>query len=247
MQDLSPITKKSFKDYLREGLMIFVAVTLGFFAESLRESLNNKDQERDYIKSFINNLAQDTTRLTISIKENQRKISVLDSLLFLSHNSVSDARTKRLLYKYSPMIAFYSLFVSNDATMLQLKNGGLQYIKRSHIADSIALYDQIVRGIYIAEIPYLSATTEITNAMAEILIFKIRSDTAYFKNGDHTGKDLPLLSADPAKIEIFFNKISLARGWTQNYINHLQGKLPYTHRLIELLKKEYDFSKEDIK
>src|SRR5919205_297932 len=31
------VEKKNFKEYLLEGLMIFLAVTMGFFAENLRE------------------------------------------------------------------------------------------------------------------------------------------------------------------------------------------------------------------
>jgi hypothetical protein len=31
------LEKKNFKEYLLEGLMIFVAVTMGFFAEGIRE------------------------------------------------------------------------------------------------------------------------------------------------------------------------------------------------------------------
>jgi hypothetical protein len=31
------VEKKSFKEYLLEGLMIFIAVSLGFFAEQIRE------------------------------------------------------------------------------------------------------------------------------------------------------------------------------------------------------------------
>src|SRR5690349_21206354 len=41
--------KKNFKDYFLEFLMIFLAVTLGFFAESYREHLVNKDHEKEYI------------------------------------------------------------------------------------------------------------------------------------------------------------------------------------------------------
>src|SRR5882762_10395927 len=39
------IEKKNFKEYLLEGLMIFLAVTLGFFAESLRENIANHERE----------------------------------------------------------------------------------------------------------------------------------------------------------------------------------------------------------
>src|SRR5689334_23460696 len=34
------VEKKNLKEYLLEGLMIFVAVTLGFFAETIREHIS---------------------------------------------------------------------------------------------------------------------------------------------------------------------------------------------------------------
>ena len=35
---------KPWKEYLLEGLMIFIAVTLGFFAENLREHISDSQQ-----------------------------------------------------------------------------------------------------------------------------------------------------------------------------------------------------------
>lgn len=242
MEDHPPITeKKRFKTYLLEGLMIFIAVMLGFFAESLRENINDREKEKEYINSLINNLRQDTTDLTHTTRYNQIKIAGLDSILSLSSKNIPDPRIKALLYRYYGYISMSSRFSSNDATMLQLQHsGGLQYIKRGHVADSIAFYDQMVRDIYAAEIPYLKAISDATDAMSELLILRLVTDTVYFRKGSPTDKELPLLTADAQNIEIFFNKISIERGWTQNYLDNIKQRIPYTIRLIELLKKEYD-------
>ena len=50
------VEKKRFREYILEFLMIFLAVTMGFFAESLRENISNKDKEKEYINSFVQNL-----------------------------------------------------------------------------------------------------------------------------------------------------------------------------------------------
>lgn len=39
--------------------MIFLAVTLGFFAESYRENLNDNAKEREYIRSLVADLKSD--------------------------------------------------------------------------------------------------------------------------------------------------------------------------------------------
>jgi hypothetical protein len=237
------VEKKGFKEYLLEGMMIFVAVTLGFFAESLHEHINSNVRENEYIIGLINNLEQDKEDLNNTILENQRKLKGLDSLLSLASKDVSKPVNKQLLYKYAGMVSFYSSFSSNDATMTQLKNaGGLQYIRRDHIADSIARYDEVIRSINAAETPYAKAIDNAMDAMSQIILFKVWHDTMYLGNHNSTYKAPPLLTNDRQKIDLFFNKIFIERGWTQNYLYNLQDKLPYTIRLIALLKKEYAVS-----
>src|SRR5450432_4322231 len=51
--------KKHWKEYFLEFLMIFLAVTMSFFAESLRERISDTTKEYDYIKSLISDLGDD--------------------------------------------------------------------------------------------------------------------------------------------------------------------------------------------
>ncbi|HSN09540.1 MAG TPA: hypothetical protein VLS85_10895, partial [Hanamia sp.] len=55
------IEKKGFKEYFLEFLMIFLAVTMGFFAENIRESIKDKKQLNEYIESMVNDLQSDTS------------------------------------------------------------------------------------------------------------------------------------------------------------------------------------------
>src|SRR5277367_3916887 len=54
---------KKWKEYFLEFLMIFLAVTLGFIAENLREHLTERAKEKQYVEGFIRNLKDDTARL----------------------------------------------------------------------------------------------------------------------------------------------------------------------------------------
>ena len=235
------VGKKSFKEYLLEGLMIFLAVTMGFFAESYREHINNKEKERGYIISLVNNLKDDTASMNDAIIANQKKMKGLDTVLALSSGKMTQPSDRRLLYASMGKISQYANYGSNDATMLQLKNaGGLQYIRHDHIADSIAAYDQVTRTIYTTEIPYTKSVGDAVDATAELLVFNIKIDSTIYNSKDQADKQYPLLTNDPKKIAIFFNKVYLEQGWTENYLKGLKSSLPATIRLIELLKKEYD-------
>jgi hypothetical protein len=237
------VERKRLKDYLLEGLMIFVAVTMGFFAESFREHINDKEKEQHYIVSFVNNLKEDTTGLNETIEANQVKLIGLDSLLSLAYADFNDTISRKLLYKYaSSSVSSVNVFFSSDATMLQLKNsGGLQYIKHDHIADSIAEYDQQVRGIYAAEGAYTKSIYNALDALSELIYFnKNNTDNRRAISPAININEHLFLSKDPEKIVLFFNKIALERGWVNNYIKNLQERVPIANGLLLLLKKEYD-------
>ncbi len=48
--------KKSWKDYGTEFIMIFLAVTAGFFAETLREHIGDSKKEKEYMVSMLADL-----------------------------------------------------------------------------------------------------------------------------------------------------------------------------------------------
>src|SRR6516162_8204142 len=105
--------KKKFKEFFLEFVMIFLAVTLGFIAENVRESISNHEQEKHYVESLINNLKDDTSTMNIVLKENNRKIDSLLKLAQLANANFSDDKNIIKLYKKSRMIGDYSLFKSN--------------------------------------------------------------------------------------------------------------------------------------
>lgn len=243
MEEKITANRKRFKDYLLEGFMIFAAVTLGFFAESIRESMNDRRREREYVASLISNLEQDTAQFKRVIRDNRRKMAGLDRLLLLSPE-MKDANARKLLYQSAgPFVSEISIFLSNDATMLQLKNsGGLQFIKRAHIADSIVSYDLFVRSIYAAEVPYQTSVKDVMDEMSNVLVFRLAKDTSFYKDGRYTSKELPLLARDARELEILFNKISVSHGWTYNYLDKLERFYPYSVRLLKLLREEYGYT-----
>jgi hypothetical protein len=48
--------RKKFKEYLLEFFMIFLAVSMGFIAENVREGIGDREKERHYVESLVNNL-----------------------------------------------------------------------------------------------------------------------------------------------------------------------------------------------
>jgi len=237
------VEKKNLKEYLLEGLMIFIAVSLGFFAEGLRESISDNAKEKEYMESFVQNLADDTTSMKLVIIENKSKVENMTRLMSLSQKDMSKPQNTSLLYKYCAgrSIGYYSIFKSNDATMLQLKNsGGLRLIRKDHVADSIAKYDNAVKVISAAEDLYTTETNATIIAARSVMDFTVYYDSSYFKNNSFTNKQIALLSNKPLDLKLFLNKVDLEIGATENYIDNMESRLPFIINLIAFLKKEYD-------
>src|SRR4029077_8325137 len=62
------LKKKNFKEYLLEGLMIFVAVTMGFFAETIRENISEHERAETFATSMVKELKEDTAQLKSYVK-----------------------------------------------------------------------------------------------------------------------------------------------------------------------------------
>src|SRR5258705_6485410 len=75
------VEKKNFKEYFLEFLMIFLAVTMGFFAESLREHIEDKAKEKEYINSLVSDLDNDIKVIDDQMPIFERSLAQLDSLV----------------------------------------------------------------------------------------------------------------------------------------------------------------------
>jgi hypothetical protein len=65
--------KKKFKEYFLEFLMIFLAVTLGFFADNVRDHFAEKKNEKEYIYSLLQDLRSDSSSFNRVIAYNERE------------------------------------------------------------------------------------------------------------------------------------------------------------------------------
>src|SRR5580765_4979836 len=54
---------KPWKEYLLEGLMIFVAVMMGFIAENIREGITNREHVKELVSQLVQDLKDDSSKL----------------------------------------------------------------------------------------------------------------------------------------------------------------------------------------
>ena len=140
---------KPWKEYFLEYLMIVLAVTTGFFAESYREHLTEVKKENEYVQTFIEDLKTDTATVKHLIAfEQSVKLKFIDSLLFLMNTHQIKGHENDLYY-YGRGATRYPIFQSNDRTVTQLRNSGsLRLIRNEAASDSITNYVKEVEFIY---------------------------------------------------------------------------------------------------
>ncbi len=234
---------KTWKEYILEFLMIFLAVTLGFVAENFREYLGERAKEKDYIEGLVQNLKDDTTLLSHVIQSDRNQVKGLDSMLMLAHANMAIDSNRRSFYHYV-RIHCYSLasFKSNDATLQQLKStGDYRLIKKDHVADSLAKYDADIHSLYKQGDLYEVYFREIVSRLDELADVTILGDTSFIMNDKMIERPFPQLRTEDGKLTTFFNKIMIFRIITDTYVeDHLVPQLENSTRLIAFLKNKYE-------
>jgi hypothetical protein len=137
------VEKKNFKEYFLEFIMIFLAVTMGFFAENIREHFVNKVKEKEYIKSFYEDLSNDERNLPELIAFIRfGQLIPADSLPALLSNASTTTRANDI-YRFLRMITRQqgiNVFITRR-TIEQLKNAGeMRLITNKQIVDSLVDY-----------------------------------------------------------------------------------------------------------
>lgn len=121
--------KKNWKSYFWEFLMLFLAVTLGFLVENQREHYVEGVRAKEFSKTLVKDLQNDTTAVHVQKKSAETYIAMADSLLALSQARLEGFNASRFSF-YTRFMYWTSPITWNRATFEQIKNSGsLRYFK----------------------------------------------------------------------------------------------------------------------
>ncbi|HWC54147.1 MAG TPA: hypothetical protein VG676_11230 [Chitinophagaceae bacterium] len=232
---------KKFKHYLWEFLMLFFAVTLGFFVENLREKTIEHHRGRQYILSITEDIKFDIHNLdSITLKRQQRGV-IIDSLIQMLNSPDPDQYGKEIYY-YARWLTYYVQFINDDRTIQQLKNSGnFRLIENQEVSNRIMSY-------FDEEIRWIDPTNKREELFIENYILTLQElfDNNVFdkmldpKYGFHMPDGNPhLLSKEKNKLQKLLGSIHFLKSiniflmnWQNNYKTKAQS-------LLEFIKKEY--------
>ena len=141
------VEKKSFKEYLLEGLMIFIAVSMGFIAESVREHITETKHEKEYMKALVKDLQLDTAYINISNNTREKAIASAKILLQYFKDNPSAEKLPVNYRVYIDTARSLRIFINHSGAIDQLKSSGsIRLVKSRALVDSIeSYYNQIKR------------------------------------------------------------------------------------------------------
>jgi hypothetical protein len=149
--------------------MIFLAVVMGFFAESYREHLTDQTKEKEYIQSLIEDLKTDQNILSQHIAQVKSGLFMTDSMIVLLNNHSSIADKTGLLYYFARLAPRLWPLSINSRTLEQLKNSGnFRLIRNLATSNKIMNYYEKLTLIHLLESINESEFTEYKKVAAKI-------------------------------------------------------------------------------
>lgn len=133
---------KKWKEYLTEFLMLFAAVTLGFFAENQREHYIESLRETQYMESLMEDLSRDKIDLDESIKFTKTQVLYYDTAISLLSTGNWSLDNVKMFYRASLKLGGSRPTTFVDRTSSQLRAGGMRIIRDKKVATLLAEYWQ---------------------------------------------------------------------------------------------------------
>jgi hypothetical protein len=139
--------KKNWKTYFWEFVMLFLAITLGFFVENQREHYIENLRAKEFSKSLIQDLQNDIAAIQRHRKTASWYIALSDSLISLSQSRLEGRASAQFCF-YTRFMYWTASIVWNRATFEQIKNSGsLRYFKNQQLLEKLMKYEGIINDI----------------------------------------------------------------------------------------------------
>ncbi len=140
--------KKNFKEYFLEFLMIFLAVTMGFFAESLREHFTDIKIANEYLETYKQELEHNEK--TIHRYDSVYSVVMLaeDSMAMLFYNKKENEDLNRTARLFVHARIFFPTILEDGAYQQLINSGGLKFIHNADLKDSMAHYSYAMQRFF---------------------------------------------------------------------------------------------------
>jgi hypothetical protein len=139
--------RKKWTHYFWEFLMLFLAVFCGFMAENIREHKIEHLRAKEFAKSLVQDLQNDTIAINTQQKTAEIYIVITDSLLRLSQTRLEGSHAAEFSF-YTRFMYWTAPLLWNRTTFEQVKNSGsLRYFRNFQLLEKLMKYEAQVNAI----------------------------------------------------------------------------------------------------
>ncbi len=210
-----PTHKKKWFEYFLEFFMLFIAVTLGFFAENQREHFVEKHREKQYMESLLLDLEKDKMEVEAARKFTNTQIANIDTAIVLLTKGIWSKENLKTMYRVSLKTGGNRPISFVESTSTQLKTGGMRLIEDKNITKLITDYWQLLAQMNQAQTNSFDTwKTSIKN-----MTYKIFDGTNYIDVKNKIINDnAVLMTYDPIYLKEYNNRLLNLKFDLKNYL-----------------------------
>ena len=231
--------RKKWTHYFWEFLMLFLAVFCGFLAEYQLEHVIEKQREKQYMISMVEDLKSDALMLKNNVEQRRRRVPMIDSLIFLlnlEHKNNHGSDIHFLGRSISPPLNIFP----NDRTIQQLKSSGnLRLISNKDISNSIMAYDQQMRNALFEMDDEVMIRAEYRQIAVKVFNSTVFNEISGFERLTRPLGNPLLFSSDPALINELIGKAQYVKRIHRSQMRIAEQLLLQNNQLVEQLKNGY--------
>ena len=233
--------RKKWTHYFWEFLMLFFAVFCGFLAEYQLEHKIEKDREKQYMISLLEDLRIDTSMLQTEYLLGEKQRSIADTLLDAINNHPLTPDNIKKIYLLSSNSTRVINVAFENRTSSQLKNSGaMRLIRKKKVSDSLLKYWQ-----------YVETCNGISERLDFIAEHRSHLYARLFHNKYLVRDDAPVapvsaikegasfISNDRALLAEYSNRTFSRKGTLNNYLPMMKWTKDRAVRLMEIIRNEY--------
>lgn len=241
------VEKKRVKEYLMEGLFIFIAVSLGFIADNIREHFSNKEIEKRNMELIADNLRGDIENIKENIRYNEEKVKILDTLIsYKGIKNVDSLYSQRFSYLVTKSI-YNPTFFSNTAAIDQMKfSGSLRLVKNKEILSGIYKYESMNEHIATNREGINDDDDRLVENISTFLDMQnlAKSRGIHFLETNQIISNKQLLN-NQQNIFKFFNQAIMRKSILEIiWLPQMRKQQKNAEELVKLLEQEYDINQK---
>ena len=233
--------RKKWTHYFWEFLMLFLAVFCGFLAENQREHMIEHQREKQFMRSMVEDLGNDTVELKKAILRCDTVARYSDSVLIFLSSFNPSVDLPVHFGMFIGKAGQRQTLINTDRTSSQLKHSGsMRLIRNKKVTGAILLYWKQIEETNITLDRY-----QIYRDAGRELVFKLWVIPEVYERGLHLPPDsiktIRIIDPDKKKWDELANLIAISGQITRlTHLRNLNKQLALASELIRLIRKEYN-------